>query len=480
MKMLIGGQWCEATDGNRKNVMNPSTGEIIDSIPVATAGDVAKALKVAEHGKNIMKSIPSYRRYQILRKVSELISANQAELSVLLAKENGKPIRQTTEEVKCTAYIFESFAEEAKRIIGEVIPMDAQPGNERHFSYTIRQPIGVVAAIVPFNYPVELFAHKAAPALAAGNALIVKPPDACPLTLLRIAELILEAGVPAEAFQMITGPGLIIGEALATSPVVDMITITGSTGTGQRVSELASKTIKRVTMELGGNDVTVVFADADLEKAAEAVVLGRLARGNGQICCAVKRVLVEEPVRDKFTQLLIQKASALKVGNAIEADTDVGPLINEKAAIEVEEAVNQSISQGAKLLFGGTRNRAFYAPTILTNVTRENIVFREEVFGPVVPIIGFRTQEEALQLANDSPYGLQAGVFTNDISRAIDFTKNLQVGGIVVNWTGAFRAANLPFGGVKMSGKGREGIHHTMEEMTELKSVIFHNVFPGV
>jgi acyl-CoA reductase-like NAD-dependent aldehyde dehydrogenase len=478
MKMLIGGQFCDAADGGSRMVFNPSTGEKIDSIPAATLKDVEKALNFASQGKKVMGKIPSYQRYQMLHQVAELIRANEPELSSLLAKENGKPICQATEEIRCAAYIFESFAEEAKRIMGTVIPMDAQAGNEEHFSCTIRQPIGVVVAIIPFNYPVELFAHKAAPALAAGNALIVKPPDSCPLALLRIAELIMKAGIPAESFQMITGPGSLIGEALVTSPIVDMVTVTGSTQTGQRIGELAAKTIKRVTMELGGNDVSVVFADADLDKAAEAIVLGRLARGNGQICCAVKRVLVQEEVVETFIKLLLEKTTRLKVGNAIDKDTDVGPLINEAAAIEVEEIVNTSISQGAKLVTGAMRKGAFYAPTILSQVTPNMKVFTDEVFGPVVPVISFKNPDQALKMANDSPYGLQAGVFTTNISRALDFSMKLQAGGVIINWTGAFRAANLPFGGVKMSGKGREGIHHTIEEMTELKSIVFHHVFP--
>ena len=480
MQMLVGGKWRDAADGKQRAVVNPSTGEVIDRVPVATQADVEEALRIATLGKEVMGALPAHRRRDILLRVSDLILENTQELATLLAMENGKPIRQTTEEIKCAAYIFASFAEEAKRIMGSVVPLDAQPGNERHFSIVVRQPIGVVAAIVPFNYPVELFAHKAAPALAAGNAVITKPPNACPLTLLRVADLILRAGIPAAGFQMVTGSGPVVGEILAASPLVDLITVTGSTRTGQRVGELAAQTIKRVSMELGGNDVSVVFADADLEKAAEAVVMGRLARGNGQICCAVKRILVEENVRREFTHLLLEKAGRLKVGNALDPETDVGPLTSEAAAVEVEEAVNDSVAHGAKVLLGAKRQGTFYAPTVLEDVTPEMKVFREEVFGPVVPIMGFTDEDEALRLANDSPYGLQAGVFTRDISRAINFSLRLQAGGVVVNWSGAFRAANLPFGGVKMSGKGREGIHHTLEEMTELKSIVFHNVFPAV
>ncbi len=290
-------------------------------------------MAAAQHGREAMRRLTAHQRYEILNRIALAIETHGRELGKLLAEENGKPIQQTRAEVLVTANIFRGFAEESKRIFGRVMPVDAVPGNERHFAFTIRQPLGVVAAIVPFNYPVELWGHKAAAALAAGNAVISKPPSACPLTLLKITELMQKCGLPPGAHQMITGPGALIGDFLARSSGVQLLTVTGSTEVGVRIAELAAENLKKVHMELGGNDALIILADADLEKAATAVVLGRLARGNGQICCAVKRVFVETPIYGKFADLLTKKALALKVGDQLLEDTDVGPLINEEAAV---------------------------------------------------------------------------------------------------------------------------------------------------
>jgi lactaldehyde dehydrogenase len=358
------------------------------------------------------------------------------------------------------------------------MPVDAVRGNERHFAFTIRQPLGVVAAIVPFNYPVELWGHKAAAALAGGNAVISKPPSACPLTLLKITELMEKVGLPPGAHQMITGPGAVIGDFLARSEGIQLITVTGSTEVGIRIAEIAAKNLKKVHMELGGNDALIILADADLEKAATAVVLGRLARGNGQICCAVKRVLVEQPIFDKFANLLASKARELKVGDQLQEDTDVGPLINEQAAKEVEAFINGAVEGGAKLLAGGTRHGTFIDPTVLRDVAVDLPLFKEEVFGPVVPLVSFTSIDEAVNLANSSPYGLQSAVFTQDINKALDIAYRLEAGGVIVNWSSALRVETLPFGGIKMSGHGREGVHDTLDEMTDQKTVVVHNAFP--
>lgn len=478
--MLIDSQWVESADGKWTDIYNPGTGEVIDKVPRATLQDAERAVAAAQKGKEAMRRLTSHTRYEILMRIAECIEARVQELGKLLAKENGKPIIQTRAEVAVTANIFRGFAEESKRIFGRVMPVDAVRGQERHFAVTIRQPLGVVAAIVPFNYPVELWGHKAASALAAGNAVISKPPSACPLTLLKIAELMEEAGLPPASHQMISGPGAVIGDFLARSPGIQLITVTGSTAVGVRIAQLAAENLKKVHMELGGNDSMIILADADLEKAAESVVLGRLARGNGQICCAVKRIYVEASVYDVFADLLTEKARALKIGDQLQEDTDVGPLINEEAAREVEAVVNDAIQAGARLRAGGHRRAAFMEPTVLTDVSPEIPMFKEEVFGPVAPLMRFTSVEEAIRMANDSPYGLQSAVFTGDINKAFDIAYKLEAGGVIINWSTALRVETLPFGGIKMSGHGREGIHDTLDEMTDQKTIIVHNAFPPV
>ena len=480
MKMLIDGHWVESADGRWMNICNPGTGEVIDKVPQAGLRDVERAVAAAQDGKEAMRKLTAHERYVILMRVAECMEARVPELGQLLAQENGKPIGQTRAEVAVTANIFRGFAEEGKRIFGRVMPVDAVRGQERHFAITIRQPLGVVAAIVPFNYPVELWGHKAASALAAGNAVISKPPSACPLTLLKIAEILEEAGLPRAAHQMITGPGAVIGDFLARAPGIQLITVTGSTAVGVRIAQLAAENLKKVHMELGGNDALIILADADLEKAAEAVVLGRLARGNGQICCAVKRIYVEAPIYDAFTDLLTKRAKSLKLGDQLEEDTDVGPLINEQAARDVEAAVADAVQAGARLTTGGHRRGAFMEPTVLTDVSPVLPVFKEEVFGPVAPLMKFTSIEEAIRMANDSPYGLQSAVFTRDINKAFDIAYKLEAGGVIINWSSALRVETLPFGGIKMSGHGREGVHDTLDEMTDQKTIIVHNAFPPI
>jgi acyl-CoA reductase-like NAD-dependent aldehyde dehydrogenase len=472
MKMLIDSQWVEASDGNWREVLNPGTGEVIDRVPVASLQDAERAVQAAQRGKEAMAGMPAHRRSAILFRIADAMEAERSTLSELLARENGKPIQQTREEVAAAIRIYRGFAEEAKRIFGRVVPMDAVPGQERNLAITIRQPLGVVAAIIPFNYPVELCAHKDGAALAAGNAVIVKPPSACPLALLKIAELMEASGLPRAAHQVITGPGESIGDFLARSRGIQMVTVTGSTEVGIRISQLAAEHLKKVHLELGGNDATIVCADADLEQAADAVVLGRLARGNGQICCAVKRILVDAQVYDRFAEILAEKAKALKVGNQMEEDTDVGPLTSEQAARKVKAVIDDAVEAGAKLVAGGGQRNAFVEPTVLTHVPPRVELFAEETFGPVAPLVAFKTVDEAVEMANDTPYGLQAAIFTRDISRALDVAHRLEVGGVIVNCSSAVRVESLPFGGVKMSGHGREGLHDTLNDMTEQKTII--------
>ncbi len=478
MKMFIDGQWVESSDGQWMEISNPGTGAVLERVPRATLQDVERAIQAAQGGKQAMRKLTARARYEILMRIAAAIEGRVEELGKLLAQENGKPIGQTRAEVGVTANIFRGFAEESKRIFGRVMPVDAVKGNERHFAITIRQPLGVVAAIVPFNYPVELWGHKAAAALAAGNAVISKPPSACPLTLLKIAELMEGCGLPRNAHQIITGPGAMIGDSIARSPDIQLITVTGSTAVGIRIAKLAAENLKKVHMELGGNDPMIVLADADLEKAADGVVLGRLARGNGQICCAVKRIFVEAPVYDKFTEILIKKARALKMGDQLQEDTDVGPLISAEAAKDVETFVNEAVQAGAKLLLGGHRKDSFFEPTVLGEVPLKAAMLHDECFGPVAPLVKFTKIDEAIRMANDSPFGLQSAVFTRDINKAFDIAYKLEAGGVIVNWSSALRVETLPFGGVKLSGHGREGVHDTLEEMTDQKTIVVHNAFP--
>lgn len=481
MKMLIAGQWVASSDKSWMSIRNPGTGEEIDKVPKATLQDMETVVSAAQAGRVAMRQLTALQRYEMLIRVAQAIEGRVPELGRLLAQENGKPITQTRAEVAVTANIFRGFAEEAKRIFGRVMPVDAVRGNDRHFAITIRQPLGVVAAIVPFNYPVELWGHKAASALAAGNAVISKPPSACPLTLLKIAELMEACNIPPCAHQMVTGPGAVVGDFLARAKGIQLVTVTGSTEVGVRIAQLAAENLKKVHMELGGNDAMIVLADADLEKAVEAVVLGRLARGNGQICCAVKRIFVEAPIFDQYAELLTKKAKSLKVGDQLQEDTDVGPLISEDAAKEVEAFVNGAIQAGATLKTGGKRRNAFMEPTVLTDVSVDMKMFKEEVFGPVAPLVPFTSLEDAIRMANDSPYGLQSAIFTRDINKAFDIAYKLEAGGVIINWSSALRVETLPFGGIKMSGHGREGVHDTLEEMTDQKTIIVHNAFlaPG-
>jgi acyl-CoA reductase-like NAD-dependent aldehyde dehydrogenase len=478
MKMLIDSQWTDSSDGRTIVVRNPGTGDSIDEVPRATEADVDRALVSAADGARRMRALPAHERSAILTRAAAAIHARHDELSTLLARENGKPIGQTRAEVEVAGRLFSGFAEEGRRMFGRTFPMDAVPGNERHFAMSIRQPLGVVAAIIPFNYPVELYAHKAAAALAAGNAVIAKPPSACPLTLLAIAGILEDAGLPRGAHQMVTGPGELVGESLARSPVVRLLSLTGSTAVGIRLTELGAKNLQKIHLELGGNDAMIICADADIEKATDAVVLGRLARGNGQICCAVKRVFVDRSIYAAFCTLLATKAAALKVGDQLAEDTDCGPLISESAARKVESTIVEAVKAGARVLCGGARSGAFIMPTVLSDVPPAVPLFNEETFGPVAPLVAFSSIEEAIGMANDSPYGLQAAVFTNDISRALTVAQRLEAGSVIINWSTALRAENVPFGGTKMSGHGREALHDTLADMTEQKAVIIHNAFP--
>jgi glyceraldehyde-3-phosphate dehydrogenase (NADP+) len=423
-----------------------------------------------------MAALPAHRRSEILKKTADLIGSELEALSQLLTRENGKTIRQCRAEMCTTQRLFVDFAEEAKRIRGNYLPMDGVPGLERMIAYTVRQPVGIVVGIIPFNYPAELFAHKIPGALAAGAAVIVKLPEQCPLTVLRIGEMLLDAGLPPEGMQMITGFPQDLGDELLTSPDVRMISFTGSAGAARVIAGKAASTLKRLAFELGGTDAMIVLEDADLQAAAEAVVQGRLTNGAGQICCAVKRVLVQQTVYDKFLALLVTRCDGIRMGDPSSEDTDLGPLISSEAAYKTDQQVNDSMKMGARCLTGGRRaNGSFYEPTVLVDVTPEMPVMKEEVFGPVAPVCAFTDIDMAVKMANDSAYGLQSSVFSTNISNALRIAHRLEVGGVVINGSGAFRPGNVPFGGSKQSGIGRESILDTVLEMTEEKTIVIND-----
>jgi acyl-CoA reductase-like NAD-dependent aldehyde dehydrogenase len=420
-----------------------------------------------------MAALPAHRRSEILGKTAEGIGRRHEELSQLLVRENGKTIRQCRFEMTATQRLFVDLAEEAKRIRGCYLPMDAVPGLEHMVAYTIRQPIGIVVGIIPFNYPAELFAHKIPGAIAAGNSVIVKLPEQCPLTVLEIGGIMLEAGLPPEGMQMLTGFPADLGDELLTHPEIRMVSFTGSIGAARVIAGKAANTLKRTAFELGGTDALIVLEDADLAAAADAVVQGRLTNGAGQICCAVKRVLVQETVYAQFLDLLLERSRLINMGDPLLEATDLGPLITSEAAEKVHREVTASIGMGARCVLGGERTgTSFFQPTVLVDVTPEMPVMKDEVFGPVAPVYPFKDAADAVRIANDSPYGLQASVFSENIHNALAVAHKLEVGGVVINGAGAFRPGNVPFGGFKQSGIGRESITDTILDMTEGKAIV--------
>lgn len=475
MDMIIAGRNVPSQSGLWIDIHNPATGDVIDRVPRADAQDVDLAIASAVKGRAIMRAMPLHQRSAILRRAADLIEARHEELSQLLTSENGKTIRQCRYEMIATARLFRDFSEEAKRIGGRQIPMDAVAGLEHMIAYTHRQPLGVVTGIVPFNYPAELFAHKIPGALAAGNAVIVKLPEQCPMTVLALGRIMLEAGLPGDALQMLTGFPQDLGDRLITHPEVAMISFTGGVVAAKIIATQAAASLKRTAFELGGVDAMIVLESADIAKAAAAVVGGRLTNGAGQICCAVKQVWVARKIYDAFLAELLEQVKAIRMGDPTDEATDIGPLISEAAATHVAQDVAQCVAMGARVLAGGERiGERFYAPTVLVDITDEMPCVTGEIFGPVAPIAPFDDVEQAVEAINGSPFGLQASVFSDNIHHALNLAHRLEVGGVVVNGPGAFRPGNVPFGGVKQSGIGIESITDTIREMSHETAIVLN------
>lgn len=473
MKMIINGIKCDASDGVTMDVINPTTGEVIDSVPVATEEDVNHALDVANAAKKEWKKIPMYKRVEILWRFTELVEQNKDRIADIMCKEIGKPLAACEDEVLACANIFRGYCEKARNYGGKTMPVDSEGRVEGDLIANFREPLGVVAAIIPFNYPTELFAHKVAPSLVTGNVVIVKPASDTPLGNIILTELLLEAGVPAGAAQILTGKGSTMGNWLSSSPKIDAVSLTGSTAVGITTATNGAKNLTHVFLELGGNDPLIVFDDADVDKAVQEALAGRVSN-SGQTCCGTKRFIIQKGIKDTFVEKLIAALKDTKMGDPFDPDTVCGPLISEGAAKSVEKQVQHTVEQGAKLVYGGKRDGAFYEPTVLDNVTKDMDVAKDlEIFGPIFPIIAFDTWEEALEIANNCPYGLSSGVMTADMSVALTIAKEIEAGTCVINGCGNYRSAHLPFGGYKMTGIGREGVTETLDEYTQIKNIAF-------
>jgi len=465
--MLIDGKFLEKTE--KIEVVNPYNGEKVGEVSACDKDDVEKAIASAKNARETAKNLTPYQRYEILVETAQEIRKRREELANLITSESGKVLKESLIEVDRAYQTLLFSAEESKRISGEAIPIRVAPGLKKDLGLTIYEPLGVIAAICPFNYPLNLVLHKIGPAIAAGNTIVLKPATSTPLTALELGKILMDNGLPAGVLNIITGKGSEIGNALVESEDVRMISFTGSVEVGKAIASRAD--MKKLSLELGGNDPLIVMDDTDIEKAVETAVPG--AFGNtGQRCTSIKRVLLHEKIADDFIEKFVKKTEKLKVGDPAKIETDIGPLINEKAAVEVENRVNEAIKAGAALLVGNKRERATYWPTILDNVTLKTDLVCTETFGPVAPIIRFKTKEEAVEIANSTIYGLQCGVFTDSLDNVKYFAKNIEAGAVIFNEGPGFRAEHLPFGGSKQSGLGREGVKYAIREMSEVKTVV--------
>lgn len=469
MRMFLAGQWTDAVKSIE--VHNPYDKSVVDTVPSATADDVERALAGAAAGAKVMAALPGYKRYQILLKAAQLMEERAADLGRTISQEEGKTLAEGKGEVMRAKETMELSAEEAKRIEGEVLPLDGSSGGAGKFGFTLRVPCGVVAAITPFNFPLNLVTHKVGPALAAGNAVIVKPAGDTPLSALRLVEILLEAGLPPEGIACITGPGKVVGEALVRDARVRKVSFTGSRDVGEHLCSIAG--IKRVTMELGSNSPLVVLPDADLQKVADAAVA--TGYGNaGQVCISTQRVIALGKQYDDLLDLLTPKVKALRVGDQLDPQTQMGPMVREADAVRVEEWINEAKAGGARVLCGGTRRGAVVEPAVVADVKPEMKLSCEELFGPAVAVTRVGSIDEAIALANSTRYGLSAAVFTQNIDHALKFARQVESGNIHINWGTAWRADLMPYGGLKDSGLGKEGPKYAVEEMTETKTVVVH------
>ena len=476
--MIIGGQSVEASDGAAQEVVNPATHEVVDTVPMATIEDMDLALSNARKGFSAWSKVPLHKKIEILYAFEQLFKEVREDLIELGMQEMGKTKALAAGEINVATLLIRNFCEAARSLGGETFAPGNHPIVEKDLVLTVREPWGVVLCLLPFNSPISLYVQKAIPALLMGNAVIVKPASDTPLCNIVMTELLLKSGIEPNAVQIITGSGSKVGKYIVSSKDIDVVSLTGSTEVGIQIAKECAEHLHRVSLELGGNDALIILEDADMDLAIHESFCGRHVHA-GQICCASKRFIVQNSISEEFTNRLLEKIKAIKVGDPNEESTTFGPVTSEKAAIDVERQIQHTLSQGARLLFGGKRfNRTFIEPTLLTDVTPDMDIARDmEIFGPVWPIIGFDTIEEAIEIANNSIYGLSGGVITRDNGKAMKIARSLQTGCCVFNGSGLYRSADQPFGGYKMSGIGREGGRFTLEEMSQLKTLVFKNQY---
>ncbi|WP_046214270.1 aldehyde dehydrogenase family protein [Paenibacillus wulumuqiensis] len=466
--LYINGVWTPAQ--SYKALYSPYSKEQIAEVAEASAEEAELAIAAAYAAKDTMRSMPAHRRAAILEKLAQLLQERSEEAARLIAMEGSKPLSAARGEIARTIETYKFAAEEAKRIHGETIPLDAAATGEGRTAYTVKEPVGVVGAITPFNFPMNLVAHKVGPAIAAGNTVVLKPAEQTPLSSLLLAELLEEAGLPAGALNVITGDGKTVGDVIVTDERVKALSFTGSPAVG--ISIRARAGLKKVTLELGSNSGLIIDEDTDIAAMMDRVVSGAFSN-QGQVCISVQRIYVHERIYDAFVQQFVDKAAGLRMGDPLSEDTDVAAMIAPKEQQRALEWINEAVEQGAIIGYGGKVENGLLLPTVLLNVQPESRVSCREVFAPIVMINRVNSIDEAIAAVNQSDYGLQAGIYTKQLNTAFRAVRELEVGGVIVNDIPTFRVDHMPYGGVKQSGLGREGIKYAIEEMMETKLVVF-------
>ncbi|UED74822.1 aldehyde dehydrogenase family protein [Brevibacillus sp. DP1.3A] len=467
-QLYINGQWKEAKE--YAPLYSPYSGELLAEIAQADEHDVDEAIKAAKATAKVMAKMPASQRALILEKAAAIMEARKEELAVILAQEAAKPLRTGRVEIARTIQTYKFAAEEAKRIHGETVPLDAAPGGEGRLAFTVRKPIGVVGAITPFNFPFNLVAHKVGPAIAAGNTVVLKPASQTPLSSLILADIFAEAGLPAGALNILPGKGAVVGEKLVSDSRIAAITFTGSPAVGIAMKNKAG--LKRVTLELGSNSAVIIDHNVEITQALiDRCVMGAFSF-SGQVCISLQRVYIHQSKYEEFLEKFKAGTEKLVLGDPLNEETDMSSVISAKDHERMGAWVQEAVEAGAHVVTGGKPvSDNLFAPTILTNVGANVAVSCQEVFGPIVVVTPFETMDEAIEAVNDSRFGLQAGIYTSDIHAAMRAAEELEVGGVMINDIPTFRVDNMPYGGVKDSGFGREGIKYAVEELTELKLI---------